>query len=68
MRTCRPTRSSAKAHDLAAAGRAEQRVALIDDTTGATVAYRDEDLRRIQSYATVVPFSERDTLQSLLAA
>lgn len=57
-----------KAHDLAAAGRAEQRLALIDDIAGATEAYRDEDLRRIQSYATVVPFSERDTLQSLLAA
>lgn len=57
-----------KAHDLAAAGRTEQRVALIDDTTGVTEAYRDEDLRRIQSYATVVPFSDRDTLQSLLAA
>jgi hypothetical protein len=57
-----------KAHDLATAGRVEQRVALIDDVTGATEAYRDEDLRRIQTYATVVPFSERDTLQSLLAA
>lgn len=51
-----------------AAGRAEQRLALIDDMAGATEAYRDDDLRRIQSYATVVPFSERDTLQSLLAA
>jgi hypothetical protein len=57
-----------KAHDLAAAGRVEQRVALIDDATGTTEVYRDEDLRRIQAYATVVAFSDRDSLQSLLAA
>jgi hypothetical protein len=57
-----------KVHDLAAFDGVEQRVALIDDTAGGADVYRDEDLKRIQTYATVVPFSDRDSLRYLLAA
>jgi hypothetical protein len=55
-----------KVHDLHAAGRPEQRVTLVDDTVDRV--YRDEDLRRIELYSRLVPFSDRDTARALLAA
>lgn len=57
-----------KAHDLQTAGRAEQRVTLLDDTVDVSRVYRDEDLRRIETYSTLVPFSDRNTARALLAA
>lgn len=57
-----------KVHDLATAGASEQRVALLDDTGGFAQLYRDDDIGRIQTYATLMPFSERDELRTLLAA
>lgn len=55
-----------KFHDLKAAERPEQRVALLDDV--ASVVYREEDIRRIESYATVLAFSDRETVRAVLAA
>ena len=57
-----------KWHDLREAGRAEQRVTLFDDGADGARAYRDEDLRRIETYATLLPFSDRTTVRGLLAA
>lgn len=57
-----------KVHDLHTAERPEQRVTLLDDTVDVARIYRDEDLRRIEAYSTILPFSERDTARALLAA
>lgn len=57
-----------RVHDLAAGGGTEQRIALVDDTTAGSEVYRDDDIRRIETYATVMPFSDRDGLKYLLAA
>lgn len=57
-----------KIHDLHAAGRAEQRVTLLDDTVDVSRVYRDEDLRRLEQYSTLLPFSDRATARTLLAA
>ncbi len=57
-----------KVHDLYAAGRPEQRVTLLDDTVDVSRVYRDEDLRRIEAYSAILPFSDRGTDRALLAA
>jgi len=57
-----------KVHDLQAAGRVEQRVTLLDDTVDVGRVYKDEDLRRIATYSSLVPFSDRSTALALLAA
>lgn len=57
-----------KVHDLQAAGRDEQRVTVVDDTVDVPRVYREDDLRRIQSYSTIVSFSDRSTTRELLAA
>lgn len=57
-----------RVHDLNAAGRTEQRVTLLDDTVDVSRVYRDDDLRRIQVYSTLVPFSDRAAVSTLLAA
>lgn len=55
-------------HDLQAAGAPESRVTLLDDTIDTKAVYGDDDLRRIEQYSTIQPFSERSNLQTLLAA
>lgn len=57
-----------KVHDLHAAERPEQRVTLLDDTVDISRVYRDEDLRRIERYSTLLPFSDRAAACALLAA
>lgn len=57
-----------KMHDLQAAGRPEQRVTLLDDTIDIGRVYRDDDLRRLSQYSTVLPFSDRASTRTLLAA
>jgi hypothetical protein len=57
-----------KAHDIHAAGRSEQCVTLLDDSVDVSRVYRDEDLRRIETYSTIVPFSDRTATRTLLAA
>ncbi len=57
-----------KVHDLSTAQRPEQRVTLVDDTVDVLRIYREDDLRRIESYSTLVAFSDRSTVQALLAA
>jgi hypothetical protein len=57
-----------RVHDLSSAGRTEQRVTLLDDTVDVSRVYRDDDLRRIQVYSTLVPFSDRAAVNTLLAA
>ena len=57
-----------KAHDLNAAGRPEQRITILDDTVDVSRIYRDEDIRRIERYSTILPFSDRASMSVLLAA
>ncbi|MBK9753970.1 MAG: DUF1828 domain-containing protein [Nannocystis sp.] len=57
-----------KVHDLQAAGRPEQRVTLFDDSVDISRVYRDEDLRRIELYSALLPFSDRVATRTLLAA
>jgi hypothetical protein len=57
-----------KVHDLHTAERTEQRVTLLDDTVDVSRVYREEDLRRIELYSTLLPFSDRAAARTLLAA
>lgn len=57
-----------KWHDLNAFGGSENRITLLDDNVDVSRVYRDDDLRRLQQYSTVQPFSDRGTLAALLAA
>jgi hypothetical protein len=57
-----------KVHDLHTAERPEQRVTLLDDTVDVSRVYRDEDLRRLELYSTLLPFSDRAAARTLLAA
>lgn len=52
-------------YDLDIPERSEQRVTLYDDRSN---AYRDDDLKRLEDLSSVVPFSDRAGLQTLLAA
>lgn len=57
-----------RVHDLQMAERPEQRVTLLDDTVDVARIYKDEDLRRIEQYCTLLPFSDRKAASDLLAA
>ncbi len=57
-----------KWHDLNAGGATESRVTLLDDSVDINRVYRDEDLKRIEQYSTLQPFSDRTNLEALLAA
>jgi hypothetical protein len=52
-------------YDLSIPERTEQRVTIFDDKLD---VYREEDLRRLGDYSTVVALSERTTIRDLLAA
>lgn len=52
-------------YDIDVPERTEQRVTVFDDRSK---AYRDDDLARLEEVSTVVPFSDRTGLRTLLAA
>ena len=58
-----------KAHDLAAVKAPEQRVTLVDDSSSQPADhFRPDDLRHLEVYSVVLPFSEKEAVQRLLAA
>lgn len=61
----RATEVFSRWYDLAIPERTERRVTIFDDRSS---AYREDDLKRLEAYSTVLPLSEKTALTTVLAA